>query len=120
MQSHTKEIKKREMYTLYVCIFFNFWYNYEDNRWLYMKKVFKSLIFIVLAICPFIIKASGLNYEDTIHYVNNYIYKFPKYSNYLFFDDRLPFIYEKTDFVYDSKFKSGGLLSKTEFEIFHK
>ena len=82
-----------------------------------MKKMFKSLIFIVLAICPFLIKASGLNYEDTIHYVNNYIYKFPKYSNYLFFNDRLPFIYEKTDFVYDSKFKSGGLLSKTEFEI---
>ena len=70
-----------------------------------MKKIFKSLIFIVLAICPFLIKASGLNYEDTIHYVNNYIYKFPKYSNYLFFNDRLPFIYEKTDFVYDSKFK---------------
>ena len=85
-----------------------------------MKKIYKSLIFLMLIICPYFIKASGLNYDDTIHYVNNYIYKFPKYSNYLFFNDRLPYVYENTDYVYDSKYKSGGMLSKTEFEISNK
>lgn len=85
-----------------------------------MKKIFKSLIFLMLIICPYFIKASGLNYDDTIHYVNNYIYRFPKYGNYLFFNDGLPYVYENTDYVYDSKYKSGGMLSKTEFEISNK
>ena len=85
-----------------------------------MKKIFKSLIFLMLIICAYFIKASGLKYDDTIHYVNNYIYRFPKYGNYLFFNDGLPYVYENTDYVYDSKYKSGGMLSKTEFEISNK
>ena len=85
-----------------------------------MRNKFKYLLFFLFIFCPFIIKASGLNYEDTIHYTNNYIYKFPKYNNYLVINDRIPFIYENGDFVYDGKYISGGLLSKTEFEISNK
>ena len=68
----------------------------------------------------FVFADSGLNYDDTIRYVNNYISTFPKYGSYLFFDDDLPYVYENGDITYNSSFKSAGLLSKTEYEISNK
>ncbi len=76
-----------------------------------MKKIFNVFLFVGILLCPLLVKASGYDYNDTIHYVNNYIYKFPKYNNYLVFSDRLPFVYENSDYEFNANFKSGGLLS---------
>lgn len=82
-----------------------------------MKKIFKLLVFVMVLILPFFVNASGSNYADSIHYANNYIYKFPKYNNYLIFRDNMAYAYENGEYVVDSNYKSAGFLSKTEYEI---
>ena len=80
-----------------------------------MKKL---LFFIICLMLPiFICADSGVDYDDAVHYTNNYIYSFDKYNSYLFFKDKLEYVYEDGVFSYNPNFKSGGMLSKTEYEI---
>ena len=80
-----------------------------------MKKL---LFFIICLMLPiFICADSGVDYDDAVHYTNNYIYSFDKYNSYLFFKDKLEYVYEDGVFSYSPNFKSGGMLSKTEYEI---
>ena len=80
-----------------------------------MKKVLLLLVFLILPI--FVFADSGTNYTDSVHYVNNYIHTFEKYNSYLHFKDKLEYVYEDGSYSYNPDFKSGGLLSKTEYEI---
>ena len=82
-----------------------------------MKRIIKFLIFAMVLILPYFVNASGLNYADAVHYANNFIYKFPKYNNYLIFNDNMAYTYEGGNYVIDPNYKSGGFLSKTEYEI---
>ena len=80
-----------------------------------MKKLLFFILFLMLPI--FVMADSGVDYEDAVHYTNNYIYSFDKYNSYLFFKDKLEYVYEDGVFSYNPDFKSGGMLSKTEYEI---
>ena len=80
-----------------------------------MKKILLLLVCLVLPIIVF--AESGTNYTDSVHYVNNYIHTFEKYNSYLHFKDKLEYVYEDGAYSYNPDFKSGGLLSKTEYEI---
>ena len=80
-----------------------------------MKKLLFFIIFLMLPI--FVMADSGVDYEEAVHYTNNYIYSFDKYNSYLFFKDKLEYVYEDGVFSYNPDFKSGGMLSKTEYEI---
>ena len=80
-----------------------------------MKKILLLLVCLVLPIIVF--ADSGANYSDSVHYVNNYIHTFEKYNSYLHFKDKLEYVYEDGAYSYNPDFKSGGLLSKTEYEI---
>ena len=80
-----------------------------------MKKLLFLIIFLMLPI--FVLADSGVDYEEAVHYTNNYIYSFDKYNSYLFFKDKLEYVYEDGVFSYNPDFKSGGMLSKTEYEI---
>ena len=86
-----------------------------------IKNYFKYIILIFTFSFPMVVGASsGLDYQDTIRYVNNYIYQYHKYNNYIYIDDRIGYNYENGEIKYNSDFKSGGLLSKTEYEITNK
>ena len=80
-----------------------------------MKKLLFFILFLMLPI--FVMADSGVDYEEAVHYTNNYIYSFDKYNSYLFFKDKLEYVYEDGVFSYNPDFKSGGMLSKTEYEI---
>ena len=82
-----------------------------------MKRIIKFLIFAMVLILPCFVNAAGLNYADAVHYANNFIYKFPKYNNYLIFNDNMAYTFEGGNYVIDPNYKSGGFLSKTEYEI---
>ena len=57
-----------------------------------MKKL---LFFIICLMLPiFICADSGVDYDDAVHYTNNYIYSFDKYNSYLFLKDKLEYVYE--------------------------
>ena len=80
-----------------------------------MKKIIKS-IFSLLIFIPMIINAR-INYEDSVQYANNYIYSFEEYNDYIYLSDSVPFLYEKSGSKVDNNFKSGGFLSRVEYEI---
>ena len=80
-----------------------------------MKKLLFFIMFLMLPI--FVMADSGVDYEEAVYYTNNYIYSFDKYNSYLFFKDKLEYVYEDGVFSYNPNFKSGGMLSKTEYEI---
>ena len=70
-----------------------------------MKKLLFLIIFLMLPI--FVLADSGVDYEEAVHYTNNYIYSFDKYNSYLFFKDKLEYVYEDGVFSYNPDFKSG-------------
>ena len=67
-----------------------------------ITKYLKNIFIIIIFTFPMVICASsGLNYQDTIRYVNNYIYQYPKYNNYIYLDDGIGYNYENGEIKYN-------------------
>ena len=80
-----------------------------------MKKLVKILISI-FAFIPLIINAR-VNYEDASQYTNHYIYNFEEYNDYIYLKSNTPYEFDSKKNIINSKFTSGGFLSKAEYEI---
>ena len=80
-----------------------------------MKNIIKKLTFILLFI-PIFINAR-VNYEDAVKYANNFIYGIEDYRDYIYLNERIPYSLENTGNEINNDFKSGGFLSRREYEI---
>jgi hypothetical protein len=80
------------------------------------KKSLLLITFFVLLVVPALIYAETLStYGETITKANNYITSFNDRRKYLLFNKN--YVYEKSGFGDSSQFKTGGLLSKGEFDL---
>ena len=80
-----------------------------------MKKMVKLLI-CIFTFVPLIINAR-VNYEDAAQYTNHYIYNFEEYNDYIYLKSNTPYEFDSKKNIINSKFTSGGFLSKAEYEI---
>ena len=78
-----------------------------------MKKIFKYILTILL-ILPVIISATS--FDNAVKLANDYYKNFDSFSLYFRTENNLPYEYDGSNKI-NSKFTSGGMLSKTEYDI---
>ena len=89
-------------------------YKYDSTIGDKMKKIFK-LILALFLFFPVMVFAA-VNYADGIISANEYILKFSDYQKYIV-SDHFPYDVVNNKLVKKSNFKTGGFLSKDEYNI---
>ena len=80
------------------------------------KRNFEFIILIMILIVPFFVYAASLTtYGESITKANNYILNYNDRRKFLIFNKK--YVYEKSGYVDNSSFKTGGMLSKSEFDL---
>ena len=89
-------------------------YKYDNTKGDKMKKLFKLILtlFLFFPIMVF----GAVNYADGIISANEYISKFSDYQKYIV-SDHFPYDVVNNKLVEKSNFKTGGFLSKEEYNI---
>lgn len=85
-----------------------------------MKRNLKLSLLSIIVMLLFITNVNAAyynNYNSTVNYANVYISKFTKHQYYIDRDTTLPYQYDGTTLSVNSKFKTGGLINKAEFDI---
>ena len=89
-------------------------YKYDSTIGDKMKKIFK-LILALFLFFPVMVFAA-VNYADGIISANEYILKFSDYQKYIV-SDHFPYDVVNNKLVKKSNFKTGGFLSKDEYDV---
>ena len=80
------------------------------------KRIVRVLVLLMVLVLPVIIYAVSLApYTDSVTRANNYINKFSDRKKFLIFNKN--YVYEKDGFGDSSEFKTGGMVSKSEYDL---
>ena len=80
------------------------------------KRIIRVLVLLMVLVLPVIIYAVSLApYTDSVTRANNYINKFSDRKKFLIFNKN--YVYEKDGFGDSGEFKTGGMVSKSEYDL---